>query len=517
MEAITDQKNILERFLAWKRWIWVVWILGIILVCVQIEFRPLDRDEGFYLYGAWRTFLGEMPYQDYFYPQAPYLPYIYAPVVGLVQDGILGGRVLSAIFAIALAMLLARYLSRRTGNHRLGMVAGGLMLFGDLSLFWHSAVKTYAVSDLSFFGGFVLLMAVFKGRQVNKVFIFSLLSGILFAVSFHIRLVLAGSVLYLCLLSLLAPGQWRFQRFLGLVLGMIIASVPAFLLFIKNPSRYWFENLTFHVTARLPEPWWKFAIWKISALANYLTSPDILILVILCVIGMRILTKNREFLKNFRSEIWMGIGFFGILFATYLSAPTLLPQYLVQLSPFLIMGAVAGVAAVVKKPKGTIGALIVLLMLLIYGGWGVGKTVGRVVERQDLAPLYGMKTVREVGQYLREWCQVSPPDTSYFQSNTGQPILTFWPAYLVAGRCNPIPGTDFGRPSFRLERRNSSDKIHVVGLKTYDDYKQLIIDKIPPLVVTGFDTPLDFFPVMDNLYRLEKEIRGVKVFVRLEP
>jgi hypothetical protein len=500
--TIDRQENILKRWLAWKGSAWIVWIVGILLVLTQIEFRPLDRDEGFYLYGAWRTSLGETPYQDYFYPQAPYLPYIYAPAVSVVQDSILGGRILSAIFSIALAVLLAAYVSKRTGNRQLGMLAGGLMLFGDLNLFWHAAVKTYAASDLLFFGGFVLLMASFRGCQENKIFIFSILSGILFAISYHIRLVLAGSSIYLGLLILLAPGRWRFRRFLGLFLGIVIASIPAFLIFIKNPNRYWFENLTFHITARLPEPWWKFAIWKATALVNYVTSPDILILIILCGIGVRVLAKNHEFLRDFRAEIWMGIGLMGVLFATYLSTPTLLPQYLVQLSPFLIMGAVAGVGAVVKDSKGKKGEVIVLAMLLIYGGWGIGKTVGRVVERKDLIPQYGMQTVHEVGQYLQ----------SHLKEN--KPLLTFWPAYLVAGKQNSIPGTDFGRPSFRLEWRNSPEVIHRVGLKTYDDYKQLIAEKIPSIVVLGFDTPSDFFPFLNKYYHLDKEIRGVKVFVR---
>jgi hypothetical protein len=512
--TIDRQENILKRWLEWKGSAWIVWIVGILLVLTQIEFRPLDRDEGFYLYGAWRTSLGETPYQDYFYPQAPYLPYIYAPVVGLFQDGIVGGRVLSAIFMVALAVLLTVYVSNRTGSRYLGIVAGGLMLFGDLNLFWHASVKTYAVSDLLFFGGFILLMVSVRERKGNRIFIFSILSGILFAVSYHIRLVLAGSSIYLGLLILLAPGWWRFRRFLGLILGMIIASIPAFLIFIKNPYRYWFENLTFHITARLPEPWWKFAIWKATALINYLTSPDILILIILCGIGVRVLAKNHELLRDFRAEIWVGIGLMGVLFVTYLTTPTLLPQYLVQLSPFLILGAVAGVAAIFRESRGSKRTLIVLLMLLIYGGWGIGKTIGRVVEREDLNPLYGMQTVREVGQYLNQWCQVSSPDTINMKRNNYQRILTFWPAYLVAGKQNPIPGTDFGRPSFRLEWRNSPEVIHRVGLKTYDDYKQLIAEKIPSIVVLGFDTPSDFFPFLNKYYHLDKEIRGVKVFVR---
>jgi len=503
MSEPDQSHNLLHRWLDWKGLPWMIWIVGIILVCLQIEFRPLDRDEGFYLFGAWRVFRGEMPYLDFFYPQAPYLPFIYAPVVGFYRDGILGGRILSAAISIGLAILCARWVTSRSQDRRLGLLTGGLMLFGNLELYWHSAVKTYAVSDLLLVAGFVLMMSSFRESRPAKVLLLSFLGGLLFGTAFNIRLVLAGAVPYLLLLSLLAPGWGRVRRFLGLLAGMVIASIPALMLFAADPVRYWFQNLTFHITARLPHPWWQFALQKITAFGEYLSSLDILVLVILCAVGLRAITKSAVDLpSDFKREIWKGIGLAGILFATYLTAPPLLPQYLVQLSPFLVFGAIAGVAAVLKEPRESTGPAIVLILLLAYGGWGVGKAVGRMVERQDLAPLSGTKTVREVGRYIEG------------QTGTDDQILTFWPAYLVAAHRNPVPGTDFGRPAFRLEWRNPPDVIHQEGLTTQLDVKDLITNRVPSVVVCGFDTPPDMLPFLDQYYLRGREIRGVTIYMR---
>ena len=93
-------------------------------------------------------------------------------------------------------------------------------------------------------------------------------------------------------------------------------------------------------------------------------------------------------------------------------------------------------------------------------------------------------------------------------------MLTWWPGYLVAAKRNPIPGTGFGRPSFRLEWRNSADDIHDAGLYTQSDFEAMIVQGIPSAVVTGFDTPAESLPVVEEHYRLEQEIGGVRIFVR---
>ena len=80
--------------------------LTIVLYAVNIFLGPLNLDEGWYLYAAKSYALGERPYQDFFFTQAPLLPAIYGFLSPLwSSNGVLGGRILSAIFGLLSAIL----------------------------------------------------------------------------------------------------------------------------------------------------------------------------------------------------------------------------------------------------------------------------------------------------------------------------------------------------------------------------------------------------------------------------
>ncbi len=46
--------------------------------------RPIDGDEGYYATAARLVSEGRTPYLDFFYPQMPLLPYVYAPAFKVV-------------------------------------------------------------------------------------------------------------------------------------------------------------------------------------------------------------------------------------------------------------------------------------------------------------------------------------------------------------------------------------------------------------------------------------------------
>ncbi len=46
--------------------------------------RPIDGDEGYYATAARLVSHGRTPYLDFFYPQMPLLPYVYAPAFKVV-------------------------------------------------------------------------------------------------------------------------------------------------------------------------------------------------------------------------------------------------------------------------------------------------------------------------------------------------------------------------------------------------------------------------------------------------
>jgi hypothetical protein len=61
------------------RWLLLVALIPIATFLAYVATsRTIQRDEGFYLMDARLVLNGKAPYLDFFYPQAPLLPYVYA-------------------------------------------------------------------------------------------------------------------------------------------------------------------------------------------------------------------------------------------------------------------------------------------------------------------------------------------------------------------------------------------------------------------------------------------------------
>ncbi|MEN8184892.1 MAG: hypothetical protein ABFS46_20415, partial [Myxococcota bacterium] len=74
--------------------------------------RPVDGDEGYYLMAARLVLEGGVPYRDFFFPQMPLLPYVYAAWLELLGASWYAGRALSVLLAATLGCLLFRHVLR---------------------------------------------------------------------------------------------------------------------------------------------------------------------------------------------------------------------------------------------------------------------------------------------------------------------------------------------------------------------------------------------------------------------
>src|SRR5262249_38976972 len=80
----------------------VVYIAGLVHFA---QVRPVDGDEGYYTTAARLVWEGRTPYRDFFYQQAPLLPYLYSWVWGVHPHSLVSMRLLSAAFG-GIAVLL---------------------------------------------------------------------------------------------------------------------------------------------------------------------------------------------------------------------------------------------------------------------------------------------------------------------------------------------------------------------------------------------------------------------------
>src|SRR2546423_11107140 len=78
-------------------------------------FRFVDGDEGVYAYASRLAVPGRLPYRDFFYEQAPLLPYVYGPVAWLSGESWYALRGLSVVFAAVVGLLLFQFVRDRQG------------------------------------------------------------------------------------------------------------------------------------------------------------------------------------------------------------------------------------------------------------------------------------------------------------------------------------------------------------------------------------------------------------------
>lgn len=90
-----------------RRWAFTALGLTGLFLALNVWFGPLNQDEGWGLYAARRVMAGEVPHRDFFYTQGLLYPMVYA-AFGWAWSGlgVLGGRLLTALFGLA-ALFLA--------------------------------------------------------------------------------------------------------------------------------------------------------------------------------------------------------------------------------------------------------------------------------------------------------------------------------------------------------------------------------------------------------------------------
>src|SRR5947208_12043240 len=92
----------------------VVGLQAAVLVPLS-AFRVVDGDEGVYAYASRLAVHGRLPYRDFFYEQAPLLPYVYGPVAWLSGESWYALRGLSVVFTAVVGLLLFRFVRERQG------------------------------------------------------------------------------------------------------------------------------------------------------------------------------------------------------------------------------------------------------------------------------------------------------------------------------------------------------------------------------------------------------------------
>ncbi len=119
--------------------------------------RFIDGDEGFYLLASRLVLNGKAPYLDFFYTQAPLLPYAYALWFKLTGLSWISARTFAALQSALLGGLIYAHVGRETQKWLAGFAA--VILFGSSSLIfaWFPIVKTFPLATPFLFLAYMIL------------------------------------------------------------------------------------------------------------------------------------------------------------------------------------------------------------------------------------------------------------------------------------------------------------------------------------------------------------------------
>jgi hypothetical protein len=204
-------------------------VLTAFLCTANLFLGDLNQDEGWYLYAASLVREGQHPYLDYYFPQGPVLPYVYAALRPLwAWGGVIGGRMLTAVLgllSVALTAALAARLAPRGAKQTAAFAGFVLVGLNVYQSYFTTIVKLYALTAVFVCSGLWALS--WAGGRRGRVA--AAVGGVLLALATGTRFSLVATfavlVPYLWIVRrrLAQPGVW-----LSFVCGGVAAGLAVF-------------------------------------------------------------------------------------------------------------------------------------------------------------------------------------------------------------------------------------------------------------------------------------------------
>ena len=412
-------------------------LLAVLMAAVFVPmslFRLVDGDEGTYLLVSRLVVEGHLPYHDFHYPQMFLLPYVYGAWMKLVGFSWYGARLLSALFSVALGLLVAWQVVRLTRQPAAGLLAGMLFAFSSLAFGWYPLVKTFAFPTLMLFGAY----AVLSWRSTRWKWV---ASGFLLGLGIDSRVYLAAlapAFLVEIYLTEERPKD-RVMQLARFGIGLGLALLPNEFFLLLDPDTFIFNVFGHHAIrtgfgafGRLDQK----ADLAMQMLgintAEGVTSFQFLLLFLLNVASWisRAIARERLPLSSMIA--------IPLLLVSFLPTPAY-AQYFCMPLPFMIvdaavlLGKIAGETSARRAWSLPVSFLAVYLLVspLDFHRYTVGGTMVPGVINHANAVNWKLSTIRAVGQAIDRELRPERPVA-----------ISFWPGYLVETKASIMPGME---------------------------------------------------------------------------
>ena len=475
----------------WKQLLIPVVLLQAAFFLFVSQRRFIDGDEGFYLLASRLVLEHKAPYLDFFYTQAPLLPYVYALWFKLTGLSWISARTFAALQTALLGGLIYAHVSRETQKWLAGMCAVILFASSSLIFAWFPIAKTFPLATPFLFLGYMILTRPKESTAGWWVAV----AGLFFALSVDTRSYVLGVAPVFVWWILrqqprLEKGEtlrqaqgrlWgtrqRLARLLWAAAGFAIGAIPSLILFFASPDTFLFNNLGYHAMrshSGLIGDWLDKVHVILGTFVGRFTGFQFSVLCLTCV-GMFTTRRMKRHSALLAFAIALVLGFVCIL-----PTPASM-QYFSMVVPFLIVSAVLSVAdsmLTLETPRQRcIAPRICVVALICFVVFGVpafrqylftGNGVPGILGSAD-APNWTLAQVTEVSKTIDSL------------TRPGEEVISFWPGYLFTSHATPYPGfeSDFGVVVARKISQEQREKYHVLTpaamFEIFDDHRAGLI------------------------------------------
>ena len=422
-------------------------VLAVALAAVFVPMsivRMADSDEGAYLIAAKLVMQGKLLYHDFSYPQMPLLPYLYGIWMKVFGVSWYSARLLSALLAVALGLVLFRQVSVLTENRRIAIGATIAFACSGLGVVWYPAVKTFVFPTLMLFASWALLdsRAPADSRWRPAMYV---LSGLCLGLAVVTRIYCIVAVFPLAIeISRREPGRHGLRHIGWFAAGLAVAFVPILPLFLIGPDTFVFNVLGHHVIR-------SGGLGPVGDFSQKIST----VLLLLTLVGSEgatslqfttLLLLNAVFVVSrwiARERLPPSVGIAALLLLVSLVPTPTYTQYACMPLPFMVVNAALLVgdirkalpldaaSTVLRRKLGLVIAPLVALYALV-----VPVDVYRFVVGWDVPPLlriddWKLPTINRVARAIDEEVPRANPV-----------VITWWPGYVIESKASILPHTE---------------------------------------------------------------------------
>jgi 4-amino-4-deoxy-L-arabinose transferase-like glycosyltransferase len=397
-------------------------LLQIVLFTFVVQHRFIHVDEGFFLLASRLVLMHKKPYLDFFYPQAPLLPYIYALWMKCFGISWAAGRLLAAVLTTLLGALLYEHVCRLTRNWLAGLAAVVVFVSSTLVFAWFPIVGPFSLAALFIFSTYVIVSRLSAESSHWLIGAAGLLLGLSVDIRSYLLLLIP---LFVWWIFQTCNTRTRLASILWFLGGFSIAMVPSLYLFLSSPDAFLFNNLGYHAI-RSSEG--LIGMWQeklVLAVMFFFGGPgangiqnSILFFVSL---GFVFSMPGRKYPPRLAFQIAVVVGILSLL-----PTPAYLPYFCLAV-PFLIVSAVCVVNDLLVsselRQQRLLAAVACVALLGVYVG-ASARDVQRYFQTGEGIP--GVRWARDKGDWrLQRILEVSQAIDQI--ASPGEMVASFWP------------------------------------------------------------------------------------------